>query len=54
MDFDFDAGFDIDYSFLDHEDFGLAKSFSSAPIGIIDPAASLKDREEPNVEKECE
>ena len=34
---DFDSGFDYDYSCLDSEDFGLAKSFTTAPIGLVAP-----------------
>jgi 20S proteasome subunit beta 5 len=42
FDADFDTGFDMDYSYLDDEDFGLAKSFSKAPWSIISPAISLE------------
>lgn len=43
MDFEFDFGFDQpDMSFFDNEDFGLAKSFTTAPIGIIAPNIDLK------------
>ena len=53
MDFDFDAGFDLDFSFID-EDFGSAKQFSGAPICQIDPKMSISDTTIPSVEKECE
>ena len=41
--YDFDcAGFDdMDYSFMDNEDFGLAKSFSTAPVGLLAPQVKL-------------
>ena len=40
MDFDFpDYGCDF------CEDFGLAKSFSTAPLGLLDPSRSLKECE---------
>ena len=54
FDFDFDAGYDQDYSFMDSEDFGLAKSFTTAPFGLIDPAANLKAHENPDIEREAE
>lgn len=54
FDYDFDAGFDQDYSFMDNEDFGLAKSFTTAPFGLIDPSANLKAHEEPDLEHEAE
>lgn len=37
---------------MDDEDFGLAKSFTTAPIGIFAPQIDLKLAEEPNPEKE--
>ena len=37
---------------MDNEDFGLAKSFTTAPIGIFAPQIDLKLAEEPNPEKE--
>ena len=40
MDFDtgFDTGFDgFDLDIMDHEDFGLAKSFTTAPMGLMAP-----------------
>jgi len=46
--------FDYDFSCLDSEDFGLAKSFTTAPIGLVAPQISLASAEEPNIEKECE
>jgi len=52
--YDFDAGFDMDFSFMDNEDFGLAKTFTTAPIGLIAPGTSLKEAEAVNVDRECE
>ena len=60
MDFnyDFDAGCDQGFSdgmdFLGDEDFGLAKCFTTAPIGLMAPGTSLASAEATNVEKECE
>jgi hypothetical protein len=60
MDFNFNCneGFDQEFSdgmdFLADEDFGLAKSFTTAPIGLLAPGTSLKSAEATNVEKECE
>jgi hypothetical protein len=56
MNFEFDSGcgFEQDFTFMDDEDFGLAKSFTTAPIGIIMPSIDLKQAEVPNPEKECE
>lgn len=31
---------DMDFSFLDNEDFGLAKSFSTAPILNLNPGVN--------------
>lgn len=52
MDNYFNEGYDL--SFLDNEDFGLAKSFTTAPMGLITPSISLKQSEEPNLYNECE
>lgn len=54
FDADFDVGFEMDCSYLDDEDFGLAKSFTKAPYGLIAPGMNLKQAEEPDVEKACE
>lgn len=51
---DFDYGFDTNFDFLENEDFGLAKSFTTAPIGIISPAIDLKLAEQPDVDREFE
>lgn len=51
---DFDFGFDMDYSCMDSEDFGLASSFTTAPIGIISPEINLQSAEVPNTDKEWE
>ena len=46
MDFEFGCGFDQpDMSFMDNEDFGLAKSFTTAPIGLISPEVDLQQAE---------
>jgi hypothetical protein len=43
MDNNFDDGFDLEFpSFINDEDFGLAKSFSTAPMCLITPSISLK------------
>ena len=51
---DFDDGFEMDCSYLDDEDFGLAKSFTKAPWSIIAPNMTLKQSEEPDLEKPME
>jgi hypothetical protein len=51
---DFDTGFDFDFSCLDDEDFGLAKSFTTAPIGLVAPEVSLASAEQTDLDKECE
>jgi len=43
---------DIDFSFMDNEDFGLAKSFSTAPVSLIAPQISLASKEQVAPEKE--
>lgn len=43
---------DIDFSFMDNEDFGLAKSFSTAPVSLIAPQISLASKEQVVPEKE--
>jgi len=47
MDMDFDCGFDGfgDMDFLGDEDFGLAKSFTTAPLGMMCPAKNLAQEE---------
>ena len=52
--YDFDPGFDMDFSYMDDEDFGLAKTFTTAPMGLIAPGTSLKEAEAVNPDKECE
>jgi len=42
---------DFDLSFMDHEDFGLAKSFSTAPLMVM-PSASLPFHEQKDFERE--
>ena len=51
---DFDTGFDFDFSCMDDEDFGLAKSFTTAPVGLVAPEVSLASAEQTNLDKECE
>ena len=45
---DFDTGFDgfADMDFMGDEDFGLAKNFSTAPMGMMCPGKNLKHEEE--------
>ena len=43
---------DFDFSFLDNEDFGLAKSFSTAPILAISPHTNFQKKEAAEVEHE--
>ena len=45
---------DCDFSFLEVEDFGLAKSFSTAPILSIAPLTNFAQKEQPSVESELE
>jgi hypothetical protein len=40
----------MDFSFLDNEDFGLAKSFSTAPILSIAPHTNFEQKEHSEVE----
>jgi hypothetical protein len=46
--------FEYDFSCLEGEDFGLAKSFTTAPVGLVAPGVTLASAEEPDIEKECE
>ena len=48
---DFDDGFEMDCSYLDEEDFGMAKSFSKASPMMIAPGMNLEKAEEPEMEK---
>lgn len=43
---------ECDYSFLDNEDFGLAKSFSTAPVLNLDPHINLAQKKEADLEHE--
>jgi len=52
-DCNFDAGFSFGCGDYD-EDFGLAKSFSTAPLGLISPYQSLASEEKPDLDKECQ
>ena len=38
---DLDFGYDNDFSFMDSEDFGLASSFTTAPMGTLSPDIKL-------------
>ena len=42
----------MDFSFFDNEDFGLAKSFSTAPLGAIAPQFNMKQKEQVDLERE--
>ena len=42
----------IDFSFLDNEDFGLAKSFSTVPLCTIAPNVNFAQKEQVDIEKE--
>ncbi len=44
----------MDFSFLDNEDFGLAKSFSTAPILSIAPHVRIESKEAEDVEHSLE
>ncbi len=43
---------DMDLSFLDNEDFGLAKSFSTAPILSIAPHVNFQQKERADIDHE--
>ena len=43
---------EMDFSFLDNEDFGLAKSFSTAPILAIAPQTNFAQKDLGDVERE--
>lgn len=43
---------DIDFSFTGDEDFGLAKSFSTAPILSIAPSTNFGQRSAVDIESE--
>jgi len=52
--YDFDTGFNFSaFDGMDDEDFGLAKSFSTAPFGMIAPMQTLESAERPDLEKEA-
>ena len=44
----------MDFSFLDNEDFGLAKSFSTAPILAISPYTNFASKQVDDVEHELD
>ena len=55
MDFDYGMdNFDQDFSYMDDENFGLAKSFTTCPVGVVHPSISLSEAEKPDLDKECE
>jgi hypothetical protein len=45
---------DIDFSFLDSEDFGLAKGFSTAPMFAIAPHVNFEKRAQEDIERPLE
>jgi len=52
---EFDYGFDeIDHSYLDNDDFGTPNSFTTAPVFLIAPQASLKKNEAVDIEHAVE
>jgi hypothetical protein len=44
----------MDFAFLDNEDFGLAKSFSTAPILSISPHTNFASKETGDIEHELD
>jgi len=42
---DFEYGMDQDFSYMDDEDFGLARNFTTAPVGVCHPSISLAQAE---------
>lgn len=44
----------MDFSFLDNEDFGLAKSFSTAPILAISPYTNYSQKQQEDIEHELD
>ena len=44
----------MDFSFLDSDDFGLAKSFSTAPILTLDPKANFAQKQRANLDQELQ
>lgn len=42
----------MDFAFLDNEDFGLAKSFSTAPVLSISPYTNFSQKEQVDIEHE--
>jgi hypothetical protein len=45
---------DFDFSFMDNEDFGLAKSFSTAPILTLAPGTNFEEKERGDIEHELD
>ena len=43
----------MEFSCLENEDFGLAKSFTTAPLGLIAPSFNFNQKENEDVENEC-
>ena len=43
----------LDFSFMDNEDFGLAKSFSTAPICALAPQYAFNKKDQIEVEEEA-
>ena len=44
----------MDFSFMDNEDFGLAKSFSTAPLMSLNPRLNHSIKELGDTERELE
>ena len=42
----------MEFSCLENEDFGLAKSFTTAPISLIAPSFNFKQKEREEIETE--
>lgn len=43
---------DLNLDFMSHEDFGLAKSFSSAPVNSISPYTNFVQKEKVDLDHE--
>jgi hypothetical protein len=45
---------DMDLSFLDKEEFGIAKSFTTAPVSLIAPDINFHSAQNVDIEKQGE
>jgi len=45
---------EMDFSFMESEEFGLAKSFSTAPMMSISPFTNFNVKERPDIEHELD